>query len=151
MENRRNRWKIIRGRSKGNEIARNEKRDEILRGYVRMYTWRTSCLEIIHRRIAWVSRTRSFNNSTVKEFQNRPEILSLLLSLTKLRNYNFRNAMSSNLFFFFFFFWNIEKFMRIRNLRSKLKNPVYSKYDIFNFFFSKLQPRKTNVISRDEN
>lgn len=27
-------WKIIRGRSKGNEIARNEKRDEILRGYV---------------------------------------------------------------------------------------------------------------------
>lgn len=52
----------------------------------------------------WVSCTRSFNNSTVKEFQNRPEILSLLLSLTKLRNCNFRNAMSSNLFFFFFSF-----------------------------------------------
>lgn len=69
-----------------------------------MYTWRTSCLEIIHRRIASVSRTRSFNNSTVKEFQNRPEILSLLLSLTKLRNCNFRNAMSFNLFFFFFSF-----------------------------------------------
>lgn len=150
MENRRNRWKIIRGRSKGNEIARNEKRDEILRGYVRMYTWRTSCLEIIHRRIAWVSRTRSFNNSTVKEFQNRPEILSLLLSLTKLRNCNFRNAMSSNLFFFFFLL-EYRKIHANSYLRSKLKNAVYSKYDIFNFFFSKLQPRKTNVISRDEN
>lgn len=150
MENRRNRWKIIRGRSKGNEIARNEKRDEILRGYVRMYTWRTSCLEIIHRRIAWVSRTRSFNNSTVKEFQNRPEILSLLLSLTKLRNCNFRNAMSSNLFFFFFLL-EYRKFHANSYLRWKLKNAVYSKYDIFNFFFSKLQPRKTNVISRDEN